>query len=341
MIVFRADANREIGSGHVMRCLSIADAAAGAGESCVFLCASADMEEQIRARGHECLVFGGDYRRMEEDGLAALIPARRPDTVIIDSYQVTAGYLESIKKSCGECKSRLVCINDDPLFPYPCHILINYNIGRSPEEYRRLYGEAMPELILGTEYAPLRKEFSSSECGSRREKAEQVLVSTGGADPGHMAAALADAAPDRSLCWNFVIGPLNPDRELLRDKAKGKNILLHENVRDMAALMKSCDIAVSAAGSTLYELCALRLPTLTYVLEDNQAAPAEAFASRGIMKNCGDIRILGRQRLAEELVKAAETLAADAAERDRMAEAMAAVTDGRGAERIVAALKKR
>ena len=333
MIIFRADANKEIGAGHVMRCLSIADAAARAGESCLFLCASADLEEAVRSRGHELVISGGDYRHMEEDGLDKLIGERKPLAVVVDSYQVTEAYLTHIKECCEDCGSRLAYINDDPLFPYPCHILLNYNIGRSEEDYRKLYSGKLPQLLTGTGYVPLRSAFSGVADGRVKDRAEKVLVSTGGADPGHMAADLADAAEGSGLHYHFVLGPLSPDRELLKEKAKG-NITLHENVRDMATLMKSCDIAVSAAGSTLYELCALRVPTLTYILEDNQIALAEGFASRGIMKNCGDIRRLGNKELARCLVKEAEALAAAKEERERMAKAMAAVTDGRGAERI-------
>ncbi len=340
MIFFRADANKDIGAGHVMRCLSVADAAVRAGASCLFICASADMETVIRGRGHELFICGGDYRRMDEDGLALMIAERKPSAVFVDSYQVTEEYLKHIKISCEESESRLVYFNDDPLFPYPCHLLINYNIGRDRKTYLDLYGENIPELLLGTEYAPLRSEFSSAGDGRIRETAENVLVSTGGADPGHMAAAIADAAKGSGLKYHFVLGPLSPDRELLEAKAKGSGIVLHENVRDMAGLMKSCDIAISASGSTLYELCAMHVPTLTYILEDNQVALAEGFASRGIMQNCGDIRQLKNTQLAARLVEAAEKLAAAKEERDRMAKAMAAVTDGRGAERIVDALQK-
>ncbi len=322
----------------MMRCLSIADAAAKAGHRCLFLCASGDMEEQIRGRGHEIRVFGGDHRHMEEDGLAVLIKELHPAAVFVDSYFVTEEYLKEIKKCCGDAGSRLVYINDDPLFPFPCDILLNYNIGRSEEDYRKLYGNDLPRLLLGTGYAPLRQEFSAEGAGKIRERAEKVFVSTGGADPGQMAEAILDALGDEGPEYHFVLGPLNPALGLLKEKAKGKRAVLHENVREMAALMRSCDLALSASGSTLYELCAIRLPTLTYILADNQIALAEGFSARGIMKNCGDIRELGNKKLADRLLAEAEKLSGDPEERRRMAEAMAGVTDGHGAERIVDAL---
>ena len=116
---------------------------------------------------------------------------------------------------------------------------------------------------------------------------------------------------------------------------KHKSIVVHENVKRMDELILSCDVAVSAAGSTLYELCATGTPTITYVLADNQIPAAKEFDARGIIKNCGDIRDMGNKALAKCLVDEVVSLAEDYNERKRISELMGTVVDGKGARRIV------
>ncbi len=93
---------------------------------------------------------------------------------------------------------------------------------------------------------------------------------------------------------HFVVGSANEDRERIRaETSKVKCISLHENVTDMANLICSCDVAISAAGSTLYEQCACRIPTLTYILVDYSMLGVHGSEKRGIMKCAGDIRVIG------------------------------------------------
>ena len=91
--------------------------------------------------------------------------------------------------------------------------------------------------------------------------------------------------------FHFVVGSANQDKEAIDEISKNIEIIqIHNNVKKMRDLMLSCDIAVSAAGSTLYELCACGIPTITYSLADNQIPAAKAFGDIGLMVNAGDIR---------------------------------------------------
>ena len=91
--------------------------------------------------------------------------------------------------------------------------------------------------------------------------------------------------------FHFLIGAMNQDKKEIEKLAEGmSNAVLHYNVSDMKSLICSCDIAVSAAGSTLYEICACGVPLITYVLADNQYEGAKAFEEKGLALNCGDIR---------------------------------------------------
>ena len=103
----------------------------------------------------------------------------------------------------------------------------------------------------------------------------------------------------------------------------------------MSAFMQKCDVAVSAAGSTLYELCATQTPTATYILADNQVLGAEGFERQGILKNIGDVRVKGCENLAEELIRNAVRLCREYEERKSIAELQRTLIDGMGVKRIM------
>lgn len=341
MILFRADGNPDIGSGHIMRCLSVADAFAGKGIRPLFVTADAHLSELIKSRGHEVRVLGTDYRDTEAELplMRELITSAKPECVIVDSYFVTRKYLESIRQLV-----RTVYIDDLAAFAYPADVLINYNIYAGRGVYERLYGSAgepLPELVLGTGYAPLRGEFAGLPKKEIKEKCTDILISTGGADILHLALKAA-----RYLCsgengggytFHLLIGSLNPDRAEIEGICAGNDrIVLHCGVRDMRTLISSCDIAVSAAGSTLYEICACGVPLITYVLADNQLEGAKTFEEKGLALSLGDIRQGFDISRCFEL---AGYLDSSFGLRTEMSEKMQAAVDGLGAGRICSRLK--
>lgn len=344
LILFRADGNSMTGSGHIMRCLSIANEAKRRGHHTLFVTAGNEFEDIITSRGHEIAVMNTDYTDMpsELDRFMAVINARHPQTVIIDSYYVTESYLKALKES-GRVPA-LIYIDDVSAFPYPCDMLLNYNIYGPDAGYKALYsgsGVHEPKFLLGTAYAPLREEFQNLLPRQVKKTAADILVSTGGADAEHMGLSLLREVLSRKrelehLRFHFIIGSMNGDRDAIRSLASGmQSVVLHENVTDMSRLMQQMDLAVSAAGSTLYELCATQTPSVTYVLADNQIPGAEGFMRHGILKSAGDVRELGSLALAERLVSVAVAFAADYEKRISVSRKMRTVVDGRGAERIL------
>ena len=175
--------------------------------------------------------------------------------------------------------------------------MINYNIFSSQADYDELYKKVKkkPRFVLGTDYVPLRKEFS--DCAYRKsEKVNNILVSTGGADTQHIAVKFLEYLndnPERLIgyCLEFIVGAVNRDIERIKELSdKLPNVKLMIDVKNMKKLMCGCDLAVSAAGSTLYELCVCSVPTITYVIADNQMPAARAFEQKGLMVNIGDLR---------------------------------------------------
>ncbi len=346
-VLFRADANPSVGFGHIMRCLSIADAAKDFHQEAVFLLADTTVQALVKGRGYRTVVLGTDYKSMESETekVGAVIEQYHAEMLLVDSYFVTERYLNTLRHMCKRADCRLVYIDDVLAFPYPCDVLVNYNIYGPDADYRGLYrGTTSPVLLLGTSFVPLRKEFQSLKSRAVRKQGKHVLVSTGGSDSEHMTLALVEEIRKNaaeSVTFHMVVGAMNADRDAISVRAeKVKNIVLHENVSNMSELMQEADAAVSAAGSTLYELCAAQTPAVTYILADNQIPGAEGFARHGILKSCGDIRVLGSRELARRLVQEAVSLCGQYDERLRIAERMSGVVDGRGAGRIVKTIIK-
>ena len=168
MILFRADANSSIGMGHVMRCLSIADAFPShptilprGKKDIKFVLADDGVAELIKDRGYEPIVLHTDYSDMDSEipvweELADSIDA---DLLIVVSYYVTPSYLTWLKENIGT----VAYIDDVLSFPYPVDVLVDYNAYANELSYQTLYEgcEKKPEFLLGVEYAPLRSMFQS------------------------------------------------------------------------------------------------------------------------------------------------------------------------------------
>lgn len=341
MILFRADGNSIVCTGHIMRCLSIADAFRRAGENCVFVIADKEPKELIASRGYETIILGTRYDCLEGEIpiMSSLIQKMHPDFVILDTYFVTKEYMDSLNQI-----SNLVYIDDLGAFPYPCRVLVNYNAYGPYIGYDSLYehsGVKAPLQCLGIRYAPLRDEFRHAGPHVQPEKVSKVLISTGGADPCHIAVKMIRKLLEKEIkySFHFVVGSLNKDADEISALAGNSGcITVHRNVRDMKALLMESDIAVSAAGSTLYELCACGVPTITYVSADNQKMGAEAFQKLELMKNIGDIRTLCDYE--EKMMREIDRLADDLPLRKKISASMQEMIDGCGADRLVGLLAR-
>ena len=282
-------------------------------------------------------------------------PETNPDTIIVDSYYITANYLRVLKDKVGQ-KGKLVYIDDLASFPYPVDVLVDYNAYGPTIDYRGLYNNNdvdMPRLILGLTYAPLREMFRNIPHKAQKEKAENILISTGGSDELHLTLTLVHYLSNgpckyENKTFHFLLGAMNIDKEEIRVKAAGcENIVLHENVSDMRRLISSCDIVVSAAGSTMYEICSCGVPLITYSSADNQIPGTEAFEKLGLAVNIGDVRepdsidpsliISGKldENAVDRIFMAVEELSNDFTRRREMGIKMQEMIDGFGADRMV------
>ncbi len=289
MIFIRADANEQIGTGHVMRCVSIAKAFKAQGEEVLFFTADCHSDRLIDQHGLASICMDTTWSDMESEVvlLKEYVLHYRPKILLVDSYYVTENYFRELSSIV-----KIAYMDDLNKACWDVDYLINYNIYASEYNYSAYQGKRT-KLLLGSQYAPLREEFQNLPQHAVRDRVADIFVSAGGADSERITEKfIAEICPVwNDVRFHFVIGPLNPRlKEIELLASKQLNAILHINETHMANLMMNCDMAISAAGSTLYELCACGTPTILYILAENQLSAAKAFEERGIMLNMGDCR---------------------------------------------------
>ena len=342
MFCIRADGNEKIGMGHVMRCLTIAEALRRLGGNVLFITADDRPASLIKKRGFAVRVLSSRYDDMEAElpALTAVLAESGTDSgaertkMVVDSYFITRRYLKTLKNM-----AKVILMDDEKRAVYPCDALVNYNIFGKTLGYERDY-PAGTRLFLGCEYAPLREQFLDCTYTVRKE-AEHILLTTGGGDGCHMALAAAKRLAGKSRAggrklpvWHIVCGPYHPDVEKLENLAAECGILrIHKNVTRMSELMRECDIAVSAAGSTFYELCSIGIPAVGFYFAKNQRRNMEAFAKRTPIKNAGDFSAQP-ERVLDFIEEEVETLCREKMLREEISQSMKTIVDGRGADRL-------
>ena len=330
-IIIRADSNEKIAGGHIMRTKSIAAALKEQGADVIFV--TADEKSKPLLKDFKNVVLGTKYDEMDAElgKFSQIIAEIKPDFILIDSYFVTPNYLNFLKNS-----AKTAYIDDLNAFCYDVDLLINYSAFLRFEFYKNKQNLAK-KLLLGASFAPLRAEFSKST-KSEISSIKKVLLTTGNTDNLSFCPKLLEKIILDEFFKNiefFVIcGHFNIHKEKLKNLSqKHKNIKVLENVENMSQIMRECDIAISAGGSTLYELAALSLPTICFKIAENQNSAA--FWGKEAMIYAGDAAadisavIANAKTALKELIKnpsKANELAAKAHE----------ITDGKGAKRIAA-----
>ena len=338
MIWFRADGGREIGMGHIRRCLSVSAALQELGGQTCFLVADDAAVSLLDAQGQDYRVLNSSWQNPEEE-LKTMLPMLRESgkgVFFADSYYVTAEYLRQIGELMPVC-----CMDDMGISGLPVDLLINYNIFATSSLYTM--GDGKTNYLLGTKYAPLRREFQNAY-QPVREKAERVLITTGGSDrydlTGQILRNALQKPETKDLEYCVVSGPYNEHLpQLLEMERKHGNIHIYSNVTRMSELMQSCDIAVTAGGSTMYELCAVGVPILCFSFVDNQEKIVEEFRERRIVRFAGNY-LTQKEQMIPLLTEQIAALYDSVELRRSCSEKERELVDGQGAWRIAERLCK-
>jgi len=335
-LVIRADANTRMGTGHVMRCIALGQAWQGAGGHVVFIacCTSGLLKERITEEGFLLVELPLPYPESEDDLKTTLETARQVDAswIVTDGYHFDLGYLQAVRKS----GFKLLCVDDyNHLAKYEADILLNQNIGAEELEYQC---NAECQKLLGSRHVMLRQEFRASKRPERifPEIGKKILVTLGGSDPGNVSLKVLEALGRldvASLEVKIIAGPANPHLDSLQTAIEALEIRceLVASVQRMSELMCWADIAISAAGSTCWELCLTGVPFLIIVVAENQRRVASCLTDQGITVNLGGGDQVEPVGIAEKL----NSLLFSRSECERMSVAGGRLIDGFGVDRIL------
>ena len=324
-ILFVVDAGPAVGGGHVMRSLTLAQALAAQGCTCVFVGPPA-VAELLEA-------FAPETPRIAAEDLAAAAVREAFDAIVFDHY----GLGEPDHRAMAQGRPVLV-IDDLADRPLGADIVLDSGPARKAADYLGLTGEAT-RLLLGPLYAPVRPEFAALRepaLAWRGEPVLRVLISMGLTDVGGVTARIVDLLRPRihDIGLDVVLGGQSPSLPgLTKIARRDPRLMLHVDTPHMARLTAEADIGIGAAGSTTWERCVLGLPTLMVVLADNQRAAAEAMAER----EAALVADIAAADFEAAFDRSLMRLLRDAELRRRLAANSAAVCDGLGAGRVAEA----
>jgi UDP-2,4-diacetamido-2,4,6-trideoxy-beta-L-altropyranose hydrolase len=334
MLLIRADASPEIGTGHVMRCLAFAERWVQARGQAVLVSAQPAnwLGERAAALGLEVVPLvvppgssadARDLARLAQDG--------RAEWVLVDGYH----FGESYQRELQEAGLRLLLIDDTSHLPrYHADIILNQNLGAQASLYRGKTEKS--RMLLGSRFALLRGEFLKWRDWQRAfaQRGRKVLVTLGGSDPDNATLKVIQAldqcaVPD--LQATVVVGASNPNLATLTAAAASSRVVrLVEKASNLPELMAEADLAIAAGGATAWELAFMGLPMLLLILADNQAGNAESLHHMCAAQNLG----WPRQRSPAQLARAIEDLLADRDIRTAMSACGRRLVDGHGAFRV-------
>ena len=329
-VYFRADMNNVIATGHMMRCLSIADQLRIVGGKAVFILADENACELLKTRGYEYIVLNSEWNDLEFElpKMVEVIDYYKIKHLLIDSYFATELYLSELSKL-----ANVVYIDDMNRTDLRVNTIISYAVYSDTDFYKKHYDTSRINLLIGTDYAPLRSAFCSIPERRIKEHIENVLILSGGTDPYNTISECIDALCESSKKRiHAICGRYSDQADYLKNRfRKYNNVCILESVNNIEEYMLQADLCISAAGTTLYELCACGTPTLSYVIADNQIDNAKGFDKKGIIPCIGDKRDKnGIDSIKEEIGKMESFTV-----RKDISTKMRKLIDGRGCERII------
>lgn len=362
-ITFRADASLHIGTGHVMRCLTLADALTAQGANCQFMCRQHEghLIEYIRNKGyivHALTVEDAEEKKptsalandlahshwlgasqtQDAAACAPILAAQPPDWLVVDHYALDTHWESSLAPH----YRKLMVIDDLADRHHACDLLLDQTFGRSEDGYHPLV-PGQCQLLCGSTYALLRPEFAALRPYSLQRRAQpvlrQLLINMGGVDKdnitGRVLKALYQSQLPTDCRITIVMGAAAPWLSSVRKQAQNlpwpTTVLV--GVNNMAQIMADSDLAIGAAGATSWERCCLGLPTIMLVLAENQKKIAKGLAEFGAV-HLAEVESLMTQSLIPTNYVKSEVL-------QMMITAAAAVTDGAGAARVIIELTEK
>ncbi|MBY6276611.1 UDP-2,4-diacetamido-2,4,6-trideoxy-beta-L-altropyranose hydrolase [Symbiobacterium thermophilum] len=294
-ILFRVDSSFEIGTGHVMRCLTLAKMLKDAGCTVAFAmrACSGDLCDYVERQGFSVFrMFHGFDTAQETDAQLTINIIRQwkgwIDWCIVDHYQLDRRWEEQVKKYVG----KMMVIDDLADRPHDCHLLLDQNYYKN---MKRRYDGLVPKncrLFLGPKYIILRPEFyeAKKSVKIRGGHVQRMLIFFGGSDPTNETEKVLQALRDLHFTHvkvDVVVGNANPKRSQIQEMCLEMNINYHCQINYIAELMAQADLSFGAGGVTMWERCFLGLPSIVTIVAENQRKSTEDAAEYGAIWNLG------------------------------------------------------
>jgi UDP-2,4-diacetamido-2,4,6-trideoxy-beta-L-altropyranose hydrolase len=331
-VLFRLDAGPGKGLGHLQRCLSLASVLRIKGADCIFLSTHhQSVTDRVKSSG-----FGfhplDDVEPGGEDDLRFTLDAansNRCRVVVVDFYDTDAGYLKRLRAD----GLFVAAIDDLAPYPFPCHLVINGGVGAGTLPYSSSTGDT--RFLLGPEYALLREEFWDSSPRAIGDEVQEVLVTMGGADGRDLTPTVLEVmeSTDGDFGATVIVGPFFKalgEIEQFAKRSRRRVNLVHSpvSVRD---LMAGADLAISAAGQTLYELAVTGTPAIAVQVAENQADNIRWFGEHRVV--C-PIVFESRAQLMTDLADTLTLLLTAPERRRQSSRAGQSLLDGHGGRRV-------
>ena len=337
-LLIRADASVAIGTGHVMRCLALAQAWQDAGGRVTFVVAESTpaIEERLRGEGVGLVridgVVGSEF---DSEQFIALARTLGPAWIIVDGYEFGSGYQRALKNE----RLKVVLIDDNGRSgTYAADVVLNDNIHAQECLYKNR--EKHTRLLLGTRYALLRREFVSAHAPREISPiGRKLLVTMGGSDPDNVTCRAMEAIEQVAIENVEVIvvaGGSNPHlASIAASVAKSRHSCrVLNNVTNMQELISWADLAISAAGTACWEYCVLGLPAVLLAVAENQIANAKALHAAGAARLVPG----GLGFAVGEMAQLITRLGNSASERHSLSRTARTLVDGGGAGRVLSVL---
>lgn len=294
-ILLRVDASREIGTGHVMRCLALANKAKQQGWECVFVLRDpvGGIVKHILSCGHRVIRLTSEYvkkvicnetaysdwlpvsQMQDANETTEIINDLKPDWIIVDHYALDVTWFLPIR----ETKPKILVIDDLGDRKLICDFLLDQNLGASAEKYDGKLPEYC-QLLLGPDFALLRDEFKvwrKRSLESRLDRTvENILITMGGGDDRNFTLKvlkeIAKSEYAKNYKFTIVIGGSYTHATTLCSFLNKSNLkaLVLSDIKNIAEIMSKSDLCIGAGGSTSWERCCLGLPTISLAIAENQ-----------------------------------------------------------------------
>ena len=333
-LLIRADASLAIGTGHVMRCLALAQAWQDAGGTASLAVAElpSGLSPRVKAEGlsvRRVLAPSGG----PEDVAETIVHAHRlsADWVVIDGDRFGCDFLEMVRVA----GFRVLLIDDFANREFfPADLIVNPDLDDDGEPYRKRGANA--RLLMGPPYVLLRREFRQERRKKEiRQTGNRILITLGGSDPENLTPKIANALAHCSDLKVTVIAGAGYDKGNELRRMRASNLRVVFNPPNMAPFMKDCDQAIIVAGGTLWELLSMGCAVLSYSRNIMQAHVIRALSHSGVVVDMGETRHFDPARL----VTSVKDLVASQPARERMRNLGRALVDGLGAARVVEAMQ--